>query len=216
MSTWTYRQSDGKAASKIVPPRLRIPCWKGLGADSEEKREPASDIDTVVVDGLKALDPNVWTRRALQEKAARLGCTVLHQCIRPRIGAHAPGHHGNPRASDLINGHASKGSWGHQFSGALERPFLHLFCFSRRPRWADDRGVYITFLLVVRRLLVRPDLRGLGCGPHRCDLEVATAMENAPGAANKANFNLTTSQTLSVGHSRLRVRGVGPFRRAYR
>jgi hypothetical protein len=49
MSTWTYRQSDGKAASKIVPPRLRIPCWKSLGADSEEKREPASDIDTGIV-----------------------------------------------------------------------------------------------------------------------------------------------------------------------
>jgi hypothetical protein len=30
--------------------------WKGLGADSEEKHEPMSDIDTVVVDGLKALD----------------------------------------------------------------------------------------------------------------------------------------------------------------
>ena len=57
MSAWTYRQSDGKAASKIVPPRLRIPCWKGLGADSEEKREPASDIDTAVVDSLKELDP---------------------------------------------------------------------------------------------------------------------------------------------------------------
>ena len=104
-------------------------------ADSEEKREPVSDIDTAAADGLKVLDPNVWTRRALQEKAVRLGCTVLHQCIRPRIGAHAPDHHGNPRASDLINGHASKGSWGHQFSGALERPFLHLVCFSRRPRW---------------------------------------------------------------------------------
>ena len=62
MSAWTCRQSDGKAASKIVPPRLRIPCWKGLGADSEEKREPASDIDTVVVDSLKALDPK-WPIR---------------------------------------------------------------------------------------------------------------------------------------------------------
>src|SRR6476660_1197498 len=62
MSARTYRQSDGKAASKIVPPRLRIPCWKGLGADSEEKREPASDIDTVVVDSLKALDPK-WPIR---------------------------------------------------------------------------------------------------------------------------------------------------------
>ena len=64
MSAWTYRQSDGKVASKIVPPRLRIPCWKGLGADSEEKREPASDIDTVVVDSLKALDPKWPIREA--------------------------------------------------------------------------------------------------------------------------------------------------------
>src|SRR6476646_6208798 len=49
--------TDGKAARKIVPPRLRIPYWKGLGADSEEKHEPVSDSDTVVVDSLKALDP---------------------------------------------------------------------------------------------------------------------------------------------------------------
>ena len=32
--------------------------YKGLCADSEEKHEPASDIDTVAVDSLKALDPN--------------------------------------------------------------------------------------------------------------------------------------------------------------
>ena len=31
--------------------------------DSEEKHEPASDIDTVVVDGLKVLDP----RRPIRE-----------------------------------------------------------------------------------------------------------------------------------------------------
>src|SRR5450432_2863769 len=55
---------DGKAVPKIVPPRLRIPYWKGLGADSEEKREPASDIDTVVVDSLKALDPGRPIREA--------------------------------------------------------------------------------------------------------------------------------------------------------
>jgi hypothetical protein len=29
----------------------------GLGADSEEKHEPVSDIDTVAVDSLKVLDP---------------------------------------------------------------------------------------------------------------------------------------------------------------
>jgi hypothetical protein len=37
--------------------------YKGPGADSEEKHEPASDIDTVIADGLKALDP----RRPIRE-----------------------------------------------------------------------------------------------------------------------------------------------------
>jgi hypothetical protein len=39
--------------------------YKGLGADSEEKHEPVSDIDTVVVvDSLKALDPKRPIREA--------------------------------------------------------------------------------------------------------------------------------------------------------
>ncbi|MGC1354804.1 MAG: hypothetical protein WA851_03210, partial [Xanthobacteraceae bacterium] len=40
------------------------PRWKGLGADSEEKHEPVSDIDTVVVGGLNALDPKRPIREA--------------------------------------------------------------------------------------------------------------------------------------------------------
>lgn len=64
MSAWTYCHLDGKAAPKIVPPRLRIPYWNGLGADSEEKHEPVSDIDTAVVDSLKALDPERPIREA--------------------------------------------------------------------------------------------------------------------------------------------------------
>jgi len=64
MSAWTCYLQDGKAALKIVPPRSRIPWWKGPGADSEEKHEPASDIDTVLVDGLKALDPKRPIREA--------------------------------------------------------------------------------------------------------------------------------------------------------
>ena len=58
MSAWTCRLVNGKAAPKIVPPRLRIPYWKGRGADSEEKHEPVSDIDTAVVDSLTCLTPD--------------------------------------------------------------------------------------------------------------------------------------------------------------
>ena len=58
MTAWTCRQFAGKAAQEIVPLRSRIPCWKGLRADSEEKREPVSDFKAGVVDSLKALDPN--------------------------------------------------------------------------------------------------------------------------------------------------------------
>jgi hypothetical protein len=38
--------------------------YKGLGADSGEKHEPAGDIDTTAVDSLKALDPNRPIREA--------------------------------------------------------------------------------------------------------------------------------------------------------
>ena len=64
MSAWTCRHPDGKADLKIVPPRPRIPWWKGPGADSEEKHEPVSDIDTAAADSLKVLDPNGPIREA--------------------------------------------------------------------------------------------------------------------------------------------------------
>ena len=41
------------------------------GADSEEKHEPVSDIDTVVVDSLKALDPEWPIREADIEQTFR-------------------------------------------------------------------------------------------------------------------------------------------------
>ena len=37
---------------------------EGPGADSEENREPASDIDTAIADGMKALDPDRPIRKA--------------------------------------------------------------------------------------------------------------------------------------------------------
>jgi hypothetical protein len=41
-----------------------------------------------------------------------VGFSVLHQCIRPLIGACAPGHHGYQRACVLITGQASSGPFG--------------------------------------------------------------------------------------------------------
>jgi hypothetical protein len=67
---------DLNRARRRAPPLIVIPTtlknlltkkapYKGLGADSEEKHEPVSDIDTaVVVDGLKALDPKWPIREA--------------------------------------------------------------------------------------------------------------------------------------------------------
>ena len=58
-------------------------------------------------------DPNVWSGRASQEVFVELAVAVLHQCIRPLIGARtAPGHHGYQRACDLISGQASDGPFG--------------------------------------------------------------------------------------------------------
>ena len=65
MSAWTCQcLSAGKAVAKIVPLPPRTPCWKGLSADSEEKREPVSDINTALVDSLKALDSERPIREA--------------------------------------------------------------------------------------------------------------------------------------------------------
>jgi hypothetical protein len=62
---------------------------KGLGADSEEKHEPVSDINTVVVDSLKALDPERPIREAdIQLGSARYEYTLLAfiSCGRSRQG----------------------------------------------------------------------------------------------------------------------------------
>src|SRR6266566_9489517 len=45
--------------------------YKGPGADSEEKHEPVSDIDTAAAEGLKVLDP----KRPIREADMRLPIT---------------------------------------------------------------------------------------------------------------------------------------------
>ena len=55
---------------------------QGLGADSEEKREPASDIDIAVVDSLKVLDPNRPIREeATDHTTAPLVMAYDAQCV---------------------------------------------------------------------------------------------------------------------------------------
>ena len=56
--------SDGKAAREIAPPVFEPHHGRASGADSEEKHEPAGDIDIAVADSLKALDPKRPIREA--------------------------------------------------------------------------------------------------------------------------------------------------------
>ena len=54
---WTERQPqqhDNRDRSNVI----------GGSSNSEEKREPANDIDTAIVDGMKALDPDRPIREA--------------------------------------------------------------------------------------------------------------------------------------------------------
>ena len=44
---------------------------RALGAESEEKREPVSDIDTEVVDSLKVLDPDGRLEKRLMQRSKR-------------------------------------------------------------------------------------------------------------------------------------------------
>ena len=64
MSTWTYRSSDGRPPERLFRLVLETHDGRAPGADSEEKHEPVSDIDTLVVDSLKALDPEWPIREA--------------------------------------------------------------------------------------------------------------------------------------------------------
>ena len=77
----------------------------------------------------------VWTGRALQagfEQMEGGGLALLYPALAWSICA--PGHHGYPRASDLILRKALRGRWCHQITDATARPFLHLLNPTRRPR----------------------------------------------------------------------------------
>ena len=64
MSAWTYRRSTARPPLRLFHHVFEPPDGRAFFADSEEKREPVSDIDTAVVQSLKALDPKRPIREA--------------------------------------------------------------------------------------------------------------------------------------------------------
>ena len=84
---------------------------------------------------MSAPGTTVWTGRALQAESDDLeviGLALLYPALERNVCV--PGHHGYPRASDLILGKALKGRSCHQITDATARPFLHLLNPTRRPR----------------------------------------------------------------------------------
>src|SRR6476620_3238962 len=84
---------------------------------------------------MSGFDPTVWTGRALQagcEQMEGVGLAHLYPALAWSVSA--PGHHGYPRAPDLILGKALRGRLGHQITGTTARPFLHFLNPTRRPR----------------------------------------------------------------------------------
>ena len=77
----------------------------------------------------------VWTGRALQAECddlEKIGLALLYPALERSFCA--PGHHGYPRAPDLILRKALRGRWCHQITDATARPFLHRLNPTRRPR----------------------------------------------------------------------------------
>src|SRR6266702_8983262 len=74
-----------------------------------------------------------------------LADAVLHQCIRPLIGACcAPGHHGYQRAFELISGQASNGPFGSPVfacAGKTDPPCLILSQTSAGTRQLGPQGM---------------------------------------------------------------------------
>src|SRR5512133_1303560 len=99
---------------------------------------------------LVAIDPHVWSGRALQVDFAELAVSGPASMYPVSDWSwSAPDHHGYQRACDLVSGQASTGHLGHQCSHAPGRPNLHLVSSSRRPRqvnciiWLRHRGLLI-------------------------------------------------------------------------
>src|SRR6516225_11077338 len=134
---------------------------------------------------------------------------VLHQCIRPLLGARcAPGHHGYQRACDLISGQASSGLLGSPVfacAGKTDPP-------SSSHPLADLGGQisisYVIDLFLCSCLVAVPSSRPAGAqarraqGPSR--LAVAMTLRLAPMFPGHALTGLSTvRRSSSSGRSRI-------------
>src|SRR6476619_7437691 len=91
---------------------------------------------------MSGFDPTVWTGRALQAGSEQMeGVGLAHLYPALAWSVCVPGHHGYPRAPDLILGKALRGRLGHQITGATARPFLHFLNPTRRHRRVSSRLV---------------------------------------------------------------------------
>jgi hypothetical protein len=115
----------------------------------------------------------------------------LHQCIRPLIGALAPGRHGYQRACELISGKASTGYLGHQGSHAPGRPNLHLI--SSRALTEDHVGPQI------------------GLAKPSSFRAVPGVWIASPSSLPSTSVRVWSARTGHLGRRHLSPRGAGPL-----
>ena len=114
-------------------------------------------------------DPNVWSGRASQEVSS-IWFAVLHQCIRPLIGAAVLRAIMDISAGAFsLSDRPRSGHLGHQCSHALGRPNLHLVSSSRRPRLEIVDRVTSSFAPHVARFLCSNQGPFLRPGPQSVD-----------------------------------------------
>jgi hypothetical protein len=104
----------------------------------------------------EAIDPHVWSGRALQVDFAELAvCGLALMYPVSDWSSLAPDHHGYQRACDLVNGPASTGHLGHQCAHALGRPNLHLVHPLADLGWKLLIGLCHCLLLISRSSFAR-------------------------------------------------------------
>jgi hypothetical protein len=114
-----------------------VACGAMVKSIADSLRSAAADEtdSSAAIPDRRYLIPNVWSGRALQVVSPSWWRAVLHQCIRPLIGACcAPGHHGISARAFSLADRPRLDHLGHQCSHAPGRPNLHLVSSSRRPR----------------------------------------------------------------------------------